>query len=129
MSEAAKAPTHYRLISALKAIGPYLREPLCKDGSYHFDCLSVCVDDTKSPEDREFWGWWLDLSLVEQTFEATYQMGRYNQVGEWVLEQTPKSALAEITRTQEAFHEKLVTMLKEQFSLDVTIDDDSVEFV
>ena len=55
MSEEAKKPTHYRLVTALKAIGPYLREPLCKEGAYHFDCLSVCVDDSKSPEDREFW--------------------------------------------------------------------------
>ncbi|MFC5078344.1 Sigma factor-binding protein Crl [Vibrio thalassae] len=129
MSEAAKNPTHYRLLTALKAIGPYLREPLCKEGFYHFDCLSVCVDDTKSPEDREFWGWWLDLCLADEQFEATYQIGRYNQDGEWVLESAPESAAEEITRTQEVFHEKLVSALQEKFALDVAIHDDSVEFV
>ncbi|WP_394150687.1 sigma factor-binding protein Crl [Vibrio maritimus] len=129
MSEAAKTPTHYRLVAALKAIGPYLRETLCKDGAYHFDCLSVCVDDTKSPEDREFWGWWLDLTLVEDQFEATYQIGRYNQTGEWILESAPKSAVSEINRTQEVFHEKLVKTLSEKFELSVSIHDDSVEFV
>ncbi|MCW8347273.1 sigma factor-binding protein Crl [Vibrio sp. ZSDZ65] len=129
MSEEAKKPTHYRLVTALKAIGPYLREPLCKEGAYHFDCLSVCVDDSKSPEDREFWGWWLDLSIDDAKLEATYQIGRYNQVGEWVLESAPKAATAEITRTQEVFHEKLTKALNDKFKLSVEIHDDSVEFV
>jgi sigma factor-binding protein Crl len=129
MSETAKTPTHYRLIAAFKAIGPYLRETLSKDGSYHFDCLSVCVDDTKSPEDREFWGWWLDLALVDGQFEATYQIGCYNQIGEWILESAPKSAINEINRTQEVFHQKLKATLNDKFELVVSIHDDSVEFV
>lgn len=59
MSEPTKSPTHYRLLSTLRAIGPYLRESQSTDGMYIFDCLSVCVNDKKSPEQREFWGWWL----------------------------------------------------------------------
>ncbi len=59
MSETTQGPTHFRLMSKLKAIGPYLREPQSQEGRYYFDCLSVCVDDKKSPEKREFWagGW------------------------------------------------------------------------
>ena len=128
-SGAAKHPTHHRLMSALKAIGPYIREQLCKEGAYHFDCLSVCVDDTQSPEDREFYGWWLDLATVEGKLEATYKIGRYNQIGEWVLESVPDSDVAEINRTQEVFHNKLITTLSEKFDLSVVIHDDSVEFV
>ncbi|MCJ2377823.1 sigma factor-binding protein Crl [Vibrio sp. ZSDZ34] len=129
MSDKSSNPTHYRLITALKAVGPYLREPLSNEKNYHFDCLSVCVDDKQSPEDREFWGWWLDLSFNGKSFEARYHLGLYNQVGEWVNENVPASAIQEINRTQEAFHNKLVNMLDEKFSLSVSIHEESVEFV
>ena len=76
MSEQSKNPTHYRLLSTLKAIGPYLREAQCEQGKYLFDCLSVCVNDKKSPEEREFWGWWLELEQEErrskQNTESVY---------------------------------------------------------
>ncbi len=47
MSETTQGPTHFRLMSKLKAIGPYLREPQSQERRYYFDCLSVCVDDKK----------------------------------------------------------------------------------
>ncbi|EPW2902795.1 Crl family RNA polymerase assembly factor, partial [Vibrio cholerae] len=45
MSEMTKTPTHYRLLSTLKAIGPYLREGQCSERFYLFDCLASCVND------------------------------------------------------------------------------------
>lgn len=65
MSEVTNNPTHNRLLTKLRAMGPYLRDPQSKEGHYYFDCLSVCVDDRKSPELREFWGWWMVLESVE----------------------------------------------------------------
>ncbi|MFA0544508.1 sigma factor-binding protein Crl, partial [Vibrio sp. 10N.222.52.B7] len=65
-------------LNVLKAIGPYLREPQSEDGHYIFDCLSVCVNDKKSPEEREFWGWWLELDKSEEGFSAKYNTGKYN---------------------------------------------------
>ncbi|WP_394247878.1 sigma factor-binding protein Crl [Vibrio profundi] len=129
MSEVAKNPTHYRLLSALKAIGPYLREPQSEEGHYLFDCLSVCVNDKKSPEEREFWGWWLELDKSEDGFSAKYNVGKYNLAGDWDSQSLPKKAVAEVNRTQEAFHQKLVDVLSSQFELDVTLDKESVEFV
>lgn len=35
--------TYKRLLRQFAAIGPYLREDLCEEGRYRFDCLSVCV--------------------------------------------------------------------------------------
>lgn len=129
MSEVAKNPTHYRLLSALKAIGPYLREPQSEEGHYLFDCLSVCVNDKKSPEEREFWGWWLELDKSEDGFSAKYNVGKYNLAGDWDSQSLPKKAVEEVNRTQEAFHQKLVDVLSSQFELNVTLDKESVEFV
>ncbi|SHE86883.1 sigma factor-binding protein Crl [Vibrio gazogenes] len=112
----SKEPTYHRLNAAFKLLGPYLREEQYQSGTYQFDCLAVCVDDKKSPEVREFWGWWMSLSHTdEQQFEAKYAIGRYDHVGNWVLEEPQPKALAEVHRTQKAFHEKLETLLNDKF--------------
>ncbi|MFH4821616.1 sigma factor-binding protein Crl [Vibrio alginolyticus] len=100
MSETTQGPTHFRLMSKLKAIGPYLREPQSQEGRYYFDCLSVCVDDKKSPEKREFWGWWMDLESIEGGFTAKYHIGKYNKEGQWVSEALPKKVVEEVYLTQ-----------------------------
>ncbi|MDE1221054.1 sigma factor-binding protein Crl [Vibrio aestuarianus] len=128
MSEMSQAPTHYRLLAALKAIGPYLREGQCREEHYLFDCLSACVNDKKSPEKREFWGWWLELTKTESGFDAKYHAGRYNLAGTWDADTIPKSAQSEVKRTQEEFHAKLVSTLYERFELTVEITEDSAEF-
>lgn len=129
MSEMAQSPTHYRLLAALKAIGPYLREGQCKEGFYLFDCLAVCVNDKKSPEKREFWGWWMELSADEGGFKANYHIGRYNLAGEWDAEAPPAKALPEVSRTQEEFHHKLEETLQQRFALSLSLDAKSAEFV
>lgn len=129
MSEVTKSPTHYRLLSAMKAIGPYLREGQCKDGFYLFDCLAFCVNDKKSPEKREFWGWWMELSPTSDGFEAKYHIGRYNLAGEWHADAVPKTALPEVNRTQEDFHQKLEKTLQERFTLTLSLHEQSTEFV
>ncbi|EMC0409655.1 sigma factor-binding protein Crl [Vibrio fluvialis] len=129
MSEVTKSPTHYRLLSAMKAIGPYLREGQCKEWFYLFDCLAFCVNDKKSPEKREFWGWWMELSPTSEGFEAKYHIGRYNLAGEWDTDKLPEHALPEVNRTQEEFHKKLEKTLKERFALSLSFHDQSIEFV
>lgn len=129
MSEQIKSPTHYRLLSTLRAIGPYLRESQSKDGYYLFDCLSVCVNDKKSPEQREFWGWWLELVANEAGFEARYRSGLYDITGEWQDKALPKKSVADVTRTQESFHQKLVDTLQNEFEIAVVMHKESVEFV
>lgn len=128
MSEQSKNPTHYRLLSTLKAIGPYLREAQCEQGKYLFDCLSVCVNDKKSPEEREFWGWWLELEQEGEAFEAKYRVGLYDAKGDWMDEKLPKKAVAEVCRTQEGFHQKLIDTLATQFGMTLDFHKESAEF-
>ncbi|WP_261815804.1 sigma factor-binding protein Crl [Vibrio gallicus] len=123
MSE--KKPTYHRLIAKLKAIGPYLREGECEPNFFLFDCLSVCVDDKKSPECREFWGWWMKLEKQEKTFIARFHHGKYNAEGEWDEEALPESAEKEVIRTQQAFYSKVEALLQEQFGLSVELHQDS----
>ncbi|GAM55770.1 curlin genes transcriptional activator [Vibrio ishigakensis] len=120
-----KQPTYHRLIAKLKAIGPYLREGECEQDLFLFDCLSVCVDDKKSPECREFWGWWMELEKQEQKFVACYHHGKYNAEGEWIEESLPESAEQEVLRTQQAFQTKVETLLQEQFGMTVDLHEDS----
>ncbi|WP_194437499.1 sigma factor-binding protein Crl [Vibrio fluminensis] len=129
MSKVTKIPTHFRLITSLRALGPYLRESQSKEGFYLFDCLGVCVNDKKSPEEREFWGWWLELEQQDNHFAARYRIGKYNKLGEWVEESLPKSAVADVNRIQNSFHQSLLEMLKNEYEIEVTLHKESVEFV
>lgn len=128
MSEVAKTPTHHRLLSVLKAIGPYLREGQCEEGSYLFDCLSFCINDKQSPEKREFWGWWMELISVGTGFEAKYHIGKYNVVGEWEAVLPPENAMTEVIRTQQEFHQKLEQTLQDVFLLSLSLHQQSAEF-
>lgn len=125
----ASAPTHYRLITALKAIGPYLREGECEPGTYLFDCLSVCVDDKKSPERREFWGWWLELEKQDDNFVANYTLGKYDEKGDWIDTALPKKSQLEVERTLEEFHKKLVSVLSGNYNYTVSLHKNSVDTV
>jgi sigma factor-binding protein Crl len=127
MTDKKLAPTHFRLLSKLKAIGPYLREGECKEGYYLFDCLCICVDDKKSPEEREFFGWWMELEQQETLYSANFKLGLYNAEGNWVDYKIPKDHLADITKLQKSFCEKLNKTLAE-FELEFELHIESAEF-
>ncbi|CAM3029173.1 sigma factor-binding protein Crl [Vibrio rarus] len=122
-----KQPTYHRMISKLKAIGPYLREAECQPNLFLFDCLSVCVDDSKSPECREFWGWWMELEKQDEgtVCIARFHHGKYNASGIWVDEKVPSTAAAEVKRTQSVFQSKIQAQLSEQFAFEFALHDDS----
>lgn len=124
-----KQPTYHRLIAKLKAIGPYLREGECQPDFFLFDCLSVCVDDKKSPECREFWGWWMEMERHEHVFVARFHHGKYNVAGAWVDDALPSEAEAEIMRTQTVFQGKVQALLSEQFQLEFELHKDSETIV
>ncbi len=134
MTDIASNATHFRLIAALRAIGHYLRETESQEEQYVFDCLSVCVNDKKSPEDREFWGWWMTLDPTYSAencsgFVATFKAGLYNKDGNWDSVALPKSARDEVIRTQQDFTQKLSKMLDERFGLSFILHENSEEFI
>jgi len=134
MANTVVSPTHFRLLTALRAIGPYLRESESQKGTYLFDCLSVCVDDKKSPEDREFWGWWMELDStmtgkVVDNFVAKFQVGMYDKEGHWVTTKVPEKFKQEVARTQDEFLQKLNKVLEDRFALQLDLHDESEECV
>ncbi|PHS87870.1 sigma factor-binding protein Crl [Aeromonas dhakensis] len=100
--------TYKRLLRQFAAIGPYLREDLCEEGRYRFDCLSVCVSAKPAPDKREFWGWWLVLEQDDHNFSYHYQVGFYNADGEWLDKPLPKKHQVEVERTLNHFY-KLIS--------------------
>lgn len=96
--------TYKRLLRQFAAIGPYLREDLCEEGRYRFDCLSVCVSAKPAPDKREFWGWWLVLEQDDHHFRYHYQLGFYNADGEWLDKPIPKKHQVEVERTLNRFY-------------------------
>ena len=78
--------TYKRLLRQFAAIGPYLREDLCEEGRYRFDCLSVCVSAKPAPDKREFWGWWLVLEQEDHQLQLSLS-GRLLQCGRGVDQQ------------------------------------------
>ena len=100
--------TYKRLLRQFAAIGPYLREDLCEEGRYRFDCLSVCISAKPAPDKREFWGWWLVLEQQDHSFSYHYQVGFYNADGEWLNKPLPKKHQAEVDRTLKHFY-KLIS--------------------
>ncbi|MGL4735570.1 MAG: sigma factor-binding protein Crl [Enterovibrio sp.] len=117
MAEATKTLSHNRLLTRFAQLGPYLRRDLCTTESYFFDCLSVCVNDKKSPETREFWGWWLELAPTETGFSYTYHYGKFNTAGDWVADAKHKESLAHINDTLNDFYKKLASFVVDELSL------------
>lgn len=122
MLDSVKEPTHNRLIATFKAIGPYVREENCVEGCYVFDCLSVCINDKKDPEKREFWGWWMEVTKEGEHLSEVSHIGRYDINGHWVIEEPSAAAIEEVKRTHAVFLEKLKKTLKEKFDLDISFN-------
>ncbi|MGF1726654.1 sigma factor-binding protein Crl [Photobacterium nomapromontoriensis] len=113
-------PPHGRLMTKLTALGPYLRQLQSSEGYFFFDCLSSCISAKKSPEDREFWGWWLTMEKTNNGFEYQYNFGRYNDAGEWVKDALPAKHEKAVLQTLDDFYPKLKGLLHDEFKLTLT---------
>jgi sigma factor-binding protein Crl len=125
----AERVTHLRLLRKFAALGPYVREAQCHEGNYRFDCFAVCVSAKPAPEQREFWGWWLELEQQDHHFRYHYQFGCYNRHGLWVSKPTPKKHQAELAHSLRHFYGLLndcLSQLECQLSPSVLVSSDNV---
>lgn len=129
MTTTTVAPSHNRLLTRFAAIGPYLRNKKSSEDKYFFDSLSVCVDAKKSPEEREFWGWWLELTPNDDGYQYVYHFGRYDESGEWISEAIPAKYQEEVVATLSSFYTKITTLLTKDFSLSVSAHQDLQETI
>ncbi|KDM92992.1 sigma factor-binding protein Crl [Photobacterium galatheae] len=112
-------PSHGRLMTKLTALGPYLRQQQSSDGHFFFDCLASCINAKKEPEEREFWGWWLELTQSEGGFQYHYYFGRYDIHGDWLEDKVPAKHLEPVQQTLEDFYQKLSTLLEQEYALPI----------
>ena len=84
-SDLLLTPSRGRLFKLFTDLGPYFRKLQSTENSFFFDCLDVCVDDTKEPDERQFNGWWLIVTRDENGFDYERYDGLYNLEGDWVV--------------------------------------------
>ncbi|WP_028864104.1 sigma factor-binding protein Crl [Psychromonas aquimarina] len=112
MTSAVKnGPSRGRLFKLFTDLGPYFRKLQSTESSFYFDCLEICVDAEKEPEEREFYGWWLVVTEKETCFDYERFNGRYNLEGDWVVESLSKKEQQQLDHSFELFIDRLQTLI------------------
>lgn len=115
-----KGPSRGRLFKLFTDFGPYFRKLKSDEETFFFDCLEICVDDKKEPEERTFLGWWTELTLNDNTF--TYQRfnGLYDIEGNWVSSKITKKEMLQIDQSFNTFIENLTEMIDVEVGYELT---------
>lgn len=106
-------------IRVFNAIGPYLRELQCQPESFIFDCLTVCIDAKKEPAERQFFGWQMEMKVVNDICEYNYKFGLYDEKGIWQKQRIPSEYRDAVSASLTKFYEKLSPCLKDQLGLPI----------
>ncbi|CZF81698.1 sigma factor-binding protein Crl [Grimontia marina] len=120
MTDETKTLSHGRLLTRFAQLGPYLRQNKCSEEGYFFDCLSACVNAKKSPECREFWGWWMEISPKEGGFEYAYTFGKFDTEGAWKAENVPNKSSTEVKASLDAFYSKITEFVEGELGLEIS---------
>ncbi|WP_019613168.1 sigma factor-binding protein Crl [Psychromonas ossibalaenae] len=104
-------PSRGRLFKLFTDLGPYFRRLQSTESSFYFDCLEICIDAEKEPEEREFYGWWLVVTENNTCFEYERFNGRYNLEGEWAAESIAKKDQKQLDHSFELFIERLQKLI------------------
>jgi len=112
-----KGPSHGRIIKLLTDLGPYFRRLNSTESSYFFDCLEICLDDKKEPEEREFLGWWMIVTKNEHSFQYERFNGRYNLAGNWEAATIHQNDLQLLDNSFELFIGRLEILIEVETEL------------
>ena len=112
VSALSKPPTRGRLFKIFTDLGPYFRKLQSSEESFFFDCLEVCIDTEKEPEEREFFGWWMVVTRTEGRFTYERFDGRYNLEGDWVVCKIKKNDQKMLDASFELFIGRLKTLIE-----------------
>ncbi|WP_354624154.1 sigma factor-binding protein Crl [Psychromonas sp. MME2] len=112
----SSGPSRGRLYKLFTDLGPYFRRQSSTDSTFFFDCLEICVDDNKEPEEREFLGWSMLVTLDETGFRYQRFDGIYNLAGNWVAYPLDESQKIQIDKAFELFLTRLSNMLEVEAS-------------
>ena len=102
-----KGPSRGRLFKLFTDIGPYFRKLQSDEGTFFFDCLEICVDAEKEPENRIFLGWWLLVTRTDASYKYERFNGLYNLEAKWVETKINKKEMQQLDQAFETFIEKL----------------------
>jgi len=112
ISELPLSPSRGRLFKIFTDLGPYFRKLQSTESTFFFDCLEICVDDTKEPEEREFLGWWLVVTRSEDGFTYERFDGQYNLEGDWVASKITTAEQQPINNSFDIFIERLKLLIE-----------------
>jgi len=104
-------PSRGRLFKIFTDLGPYFRKLQSTESSFFFDCLEICIDANKEPEEREFYGWWLVVTRNEDGFDYERYDGQYNLAGDWVVHKIKKKDQKQLDDSFDLFIERLKTLI------------------
>ena len=121
-----KIPSRGRLFKLFTDLGPYFRKQFSTESLFFFDCLEICADPEKEPEEREFYGWWINLKKDDSAFIYERFDGLYNIAGEWVVESLNKEHKAQTDKSFKLFIERLETLIDTETGLQLKVIEDKL---
>jgi sigma factor-binding protein Crl len=118
-SEFNITPSRGRFFKLFTDLGPYFRKQQSTESRFFFDCLEICVEPEKEPEQREFYGWWLILLQEESVYRYQRFDGRYNLAGDWVVESLSVENKQQVDKSFELFFTRLEALIKDETGLEL----------
>jgi len=115
-----KGPSRGRLFKLFTEIGPYFRHLQSDEKTFFFDCLEICVDAKKDPENRTFLGWWVVVNRQENQFTYQRYNGLYNLQGEWEEAKITKKQMLQLDQAFQVFIEKLSELIDVETGFELT---------
>ena len=110
-------PSRGRLFKLFTDLGPYFRKLQSTESLFFFDCLEICLDAEKLPEEREFYGWWLHLEKDQDGYKYQRFDGCYNLAGDWVVETLSTENQKQVDQSFELFLKRLEALLNTETGL------------